>query len=415
MRYWLGPWVWNVPAEGAPGWQSPDGILASLDLRSPTHCGLSGGTPQGVGLFVTANATDLGIDYRNLGTDPSLVLNSTQRSAWQTLLGLPNSLTTGVSVQEALYETITLQSDPIGERCLPLVPGSARRFEVWLGGQRIFNRAFDPNGIEIPALRDLLKRQYRALREQCQNGELPANLYLKVLGYWVRKYRLAYRWFQPDDLPDEADIPPTSILTDDYNRANQSGMGTAAAGWSWTVTAGAMDIANNQASSQAGSNGEAYAGLDLSSADHYAQVNVLTLSGAFAICGPLARKDASATRTYYTSGLNTGPDQQVLRKRVAGTGTVLRTDTPTLSLPDLVKVVCNGSTIEHFLNGVSTGSSTDTSIAGNLRPGVNGGFGINTMDDWEGGDLAAAALAGPLVGSGALVGGYLASGRLARS
>lgn len=386
-RYWLGPWVWDAAGpEGA--WRAPAGALGQIDLRSVPHCSAAGGTPQGVGLFVTPDALNLGSDYRNLGTDPDAVLSGAHKSAWRALLALPGALAAN-TLRGALWETLAVQGDPTGlDRCCPLVP-SGRRFEVWLGGARARAAAFDAGMVEAAPLRDLLQRQYREVRRWCLDGPRDPILYRKVLGYWVRKYGVGYRWFQPADLPDEPDLPPATTVTDDFDRADGA-LGTAAGGWSWSLVNGTVTILSNQATSgDIGAANEARADSDLSAADHYSQA-VIAAGGATAATstGVIARKDASATRTFYRSGRDNG--SLLLAKRIGGTNTAIRTDTPTFSLPDTVRLSCSGSTVEHFLNGVSAGSSTDTSIAAGLRCGIQANFqadGTGLLDDFEAADL----------------------------
>ena len=92
MRYWVGPWVWGIAA-GQSCWTAPAGALASLDLRSVPQCAAAV-APLGGGLFVTANATNLGAAYTSLGTenDPrDLTMGPVARAAWAAWFGLPST------------------------------------------------------------------------------------------------------------------------------------------------------------------------------------------------------------------------------------------------------------------------------------------------------------------------------------
>lgn len=406
-RYWLGPWAW-VLTDGAGAWQAPTGTQGALDLRAPHQCALAGGAPEGLGLFVTANATNLGAGYTNLGTDPDALLNSSQRSAWEALFELPAALAPGVSLQEALYETLTLQADPLGDRCLPLVPTASRRFEVWLTGQRISNRAFDLTGPEAPPLQDLLRREYRALRTACLAGELPEDLYKKVLGYWRRKLRVAREWLQPVDLQGEEDLPPETTLTDDWNRADSNPASNAAAGWAWQGTSTEppsttinFKILSNYLTVGNGSGLTdvrlCRAESSLSGSDNYGQVDV-TFYVATSRIAAVACRFSSAAETCYYYQVDGGGASRIY-KRVTGTDTALGTaSSVAVSVPDTLRITANGSSISSTWNGVADRSLTDTAIVSGLRAGVGANRDPDQvrLDNFEGADLAVATKAPPV-------------------
>lgn len=399
-RFWLGPWAWNTDLE-SPVWIAPAGSLGALDLRSLLQCGTAI-TPLGFGLFVTANTTDLGSSYSNLGTDPERLLTETQKRLWESTLLLPRTLVAN-RLMGIVYETLTLQADPTGDlRCLPLMPNMRRRFEVWLAQTKVSDRPWSFTAPEFDVARDTLKRVYRQLREGSLEGRAPPELYRKWLGFQVRKYRLTdnqYRALQPSDLPDETPLEPTTTIADSFNRADQAPMGNSAEGWSWTEVSGSWAIATNQASrNDITANASARAETDLSSDDHYAQFDRTNDVGSTSNYATPCARFAAAAETYYAVLVRDA--SSAIFKRVAGTFTSLQAVTNDGTSPHTYKIQANGSTIEAFKDAVSLGSLTDTAITGNLRTGISLRENTSTGDNVEAADLAAAAVSPGIIGGG---------------
>lgn len=135
----------------------------------------------------------------------------------------------------------------------------------------------------------------------------------------------------------------------------------------------------------------ARADSDLATADHETQVtlaNAPTTTGHMAL---LARKDNTATLTYYIwlAG-ETGPRFH-LYKRVAGTFTSLAIHAQVPVVNDVLLLRCNGSTISGRTNAIELVSVTDSAITGNLRCGISAQDDtINTphdVDVWSAADL----------------------------
>lgn len=173
-----------------------------------------------------------------------------------------------------------------------------------------------------------------------------------------------------------------TTLTDTFDRANQSGLGTSSQGtWSWTVTVGAMEINGNLAFPTTLSGGEvaARAESNLASDNHYAQAilgSVTTLDGWCVV----ARYSASVADTYYLASV-TNSTTLDLYKRVTGTFTQLGTASSlTLVAGDTIKLECSGSNITIYQNGVSRVAVSDTAITGNLRTGIRA---ANIDSDWD--------------------------------
>lgn len=391
-RFWLGPVPWLSDLQGAR-YQAPALALGWIDLRSLAQCG----TPNvvGNGFFVTPNAANLGSSYTNLGTDLERVLTTNQRNLLQSQLGLPQQPVSDI-LGTIIYDAITRQADPTGQdRCLPLVPTVKRDFEIWLAGVKVRSRPFARDGLEAAPLRDLLQRAYRRIRQACLDGQAPPEHYRKVLGYWVRKYRLAYRWFQPLDLPDESDLAPTTTITDNFDGIDSTTLGKQL---TWTEVSGNhWSNTSNQAIITGGGAGikSARADHDLSGTDHYSQADYITADSAngLVFLGPAARFD-SAANTFYAARIFAQTANYEIAKCVAGVVSDLGGDTvETVSTPDTLKTECDGSTISGYFNGVVGPSVTDTAITTGTRCGLCGnstGGPITTLDNFEAADLAVA-------------------------
>jgi hypothetical protein len=390
-RYWLGPWEWDSTDASRPFWRAPLQSVGSIDLRSIPQCAGTV-TPSGFGLFVTANAVNLGSSYDNLGTDPTQAWNSQSKIRWQSALGLPNALT-GNNLRQILWETLTIQSDPTGDnRAKPLVPANGRRYEIWLAGQLTDSKAFSLSDAEATPLIDLLKRTYRQLRQDSLDGlhlnklgQVDLAKYRKVLGYWVRQYAIDYRNFQPVDVPDETPLDPDTTITDDFNRDNNDPLGSSSEGWSWTETSGDTDIASNEAKTTSGGS-RARAESDLSSADQYAQIKV-TAYGSNRAGGTCVRYNSGADTCYLYALENSAGSTNRLFKCVTGSltqvGSTVGETAPTP--PFTVKLNISGSSLEGFRDGVSKVTATDSAITANLRTGLYGDLNV-TQDDFQASD-----------------------------
>ncbi len=391
-RYWLGPWVWS------DGWNAPPQTVALLDLRSVAACALAG-TVSGFGLFITANATDLGSDYENLGTDPLASWGASARNRWTSALALPQALQAN-TLRGALWETLTIQADPTGEdRAPPLMPTTSGRYEIWLAGQLVDSKPFRLTDAEATPVIDLHRRIYRqarldSLAEKCRDrfGQVNLNHYRKVLGYWVRKYGINYRNFQPADVPDEEPLAPETAITDNFNRSDADALGSSSEGWSWTEVFGDNDIVSNQATNpSATTNSRSRAESDLSSSDMYAQVALSSHATANSRSGPVARYSDSADTCYLFRVRNSASATYTLFKVVTGVETSLASGNATAVTGGTAKLTVNGSALEGFLDSVSKISVTDSAIASGTRAGIHFSTTVqSSLDDFEAADLAVA-------------------------
>lgn len=396
MRFWVGPWVWESTIQ-PNHWAMPTGSLASLDLRSIPQCEARV-TPQGSAVFVTANATTLGTDYTNLGTDSNAILSNPQKAAWRTRFGLPNPLAASTLV-DMVWETLTIQADPTGvNRVLPLVPSIDRQFELWIAGTRVKSKRFNLGDDEAIPVIELLKRMYRQARQNSLDGISHPQHYRKFLGALARKYGIDYRNFIPSDLPDEGELSPETTITETFNTANSSTLGPNLTWVEYTANAATdrFTIVSNtcrviELDVDGGSSARAES--DLSSADHYAQVVIAAIGSTTQNkqIGACCRFSASAQTHYLARALQTN-DTFGICKIVAGTLTALGSAVSQVpAASGIVRLTCNGSSIKSTYSGVDKETITDTAITTGTRCGIFG-YSANTLgdadlDSFEAGDL----------------------------
>lgn len=166
----------------------------------------------------------------------------------------------------------------------------------------------------------------------------------------------------------------------------------------WTELQADLDLISNRAVTVTTDASSARADTDLATANHYAQAKVNLTVDEGSGGGVIARKDSTATMTFYMSDIVWSNDTSRLFKSIAGTFTAIGTPVATtLVVPTqyLVRLEVNGSTLTTKVDGVTKQTETDTAIAGNLRCGIRGqsaagGTGRVEWDDFEAGDLVTA-------------------------
>lgn len=188
-------------------------------------------------------------------------------------------------------------------------------------------------------------------------------------------------------------------ITDDFNRADDTELGTSAEGWSWTRvtgTAGHIGITNNWCYKIHGSGGTNRAEYDLAASDMYAQVDAVTH-------GSTGSNDAdvlimcrfdTATQTFYQGRYRnltaTNEDQYILHKRVAGTDTQIGSTVveATAGLPITLRLEVEGNTLRFYGGGVLKIAATDSTITSGLRAGLGmGGGNAFACDNFQAGAL----------------------------
>lgn len=416
-HYYLGPWRW-VTEEGGEGFAPPEGVVGLVDLASLPQQSV-GGSDRPLGFFATADAISLPSEYTLLGTGDLRELPSSGKmaDACESLAGYRPQ---GDTLLAFLWDLLTAGTDPLGDdRCKPLIPTHRSVLELHLGGHSLvqaetFRWGVHPHTNRVQAV---LQADFARLHKEFHDaadairGRNPdrAKRYedqpLKVLDALCEKYRLDKRdpdlWRQliPANLREhvEGPKPHETVIADTFNRADGA-LGSSSEGWSWGTVGGttALQIVSNQASTPTTANGtgERRADFDLSSDDHFSQAVLVAGGGTNDFAGVICRVfHTSGTRTYYVAEKN-GTNVFNLRKRVSGTSTLLRADTPTQGVPVTMRVDADGSSVSHYVGGTLLGASTDTAITGFLRCGIQPGFntsGVQTFDNFEAGDLAGGA------------------------
>lgn len=391
--YYLGPWVWAPEFGGA--WRAPEGAVGAVDLRSlPQQTAQA--TPQGFGFFATDRP--LGTDYAPFGTQLDAVLTADEARRWRSMLGL--KALGGATLLDALWETLTDQSDPEGAAGpLPLDCTTTGDLELHLGGHSLVRSqrlVASPSNEHWKRLRKMRQEAYRQLRREVLEGRRAANLHRRQMTLWCRKYGVDYHELLGGE-PDEAPLKPETTLTESFDKADSDTLGPDL---TWAEVAGDWDVVNQAAEYQGASTAQAAARAehDLSSSDHSAQASVAACgSGAeFTGAGAAIRFSASA-QTYYMSRLQQSNDTLQIYKMVAGTVSALGAAAAvTILLPANVRLRASGSSITQSYKGDDKTTVTDTAIPGNTRGGLNGyrsdaGHGKPALDSFVASDLATAA------------------------
>lgn len=370
IHVYLARWIWNATELL---WEFPlrAQCVGSLDLRSITQCGTSGGT-GGWGMFAypstvsITGSTYLGSDFGNL--------NTTRRNAINNNLSV--SLTANESLDKVINKLLTLNGVADGStKWRPLRIGKTRAVDIRFASQLIGIGTVEDDQAEFLASMAARKADYARLKA----GGVPIEVLRKWNGYDLIKYwgsrdtsKLAN--IVPTEYINDGSDPPETTISDDFNRANEAldtgGTWVEVAPTNWTVTSNQVEHGT------ATINASARHATALSSDDHKCSVSVVALnaSGSNGVAGAEARvsTDASPNNDFYAICLTAAASLNcVFRKCVNGTVTDLDTTTTvTKSLPDTVEIECVDSTMVSRFNGVQQHNFTDTSITGNLYCGL---------------------------------------------
>lgn len=395
ISLYYGPWIWDAAKLGGC-WRGPIETMQALDLRNLPSQSTRGGSP-GMGLFAsTADKATVGSDYDLLGKGNWHDIKATpkMRAALSKHASTPVK---GDDLVGLIWDMMTDGADPDGfDFGKPILPTCEGRIELHFGGQRHAER-FKWGGANTNKIRQVLRKDFQALFDDVQSGKTrDRQIHRKVLDFLCEKYNVEdWKEFVPVALQKDIQgrLPHETTITDDFNRSDAASLGTASGGWSWTAVQSTQSIVSNVANIDASAFNSARAESDLSSADHYAQVSVVTLNANFNYIGGAVRF-ASAANTHYVCVVAKGEGDIELWKRVAGGFTVLSTAGITQSIPETYKTSINGSTLKGYQAGVERVSTTDTAITGNTRTGISGyqDYGTLRVDDFEAADLSAGGI-----------------------
>lgn len=391
-KVWLGPYRW-----GQFGWSPPAGVVGGIDLAAPMSLPAPGVDRPG-GLFVTANPANLGSDYFLVGqaTRPQDIATTPLiRDAFLDQVGYRPA---GGNVALLIADCLMNGADPDGlVTCKPLVPVSGLDLEVWLAGARFDIGKFSwGQHAYTNRLKDLIQRDFRNIFNAVQAGQLPIGHYRKVLGYLCRRYGLSrtdisqWREFVPADLWNDVEAPvePTTTISDNFNRANES----LDAG-SWVEVSGNWSVTSNRAMvSPGGAVVRARHTTALSSSDNYSQADIDSdTSGQYN--GTYCRANNSDLAAYASEVSWLEDTIDLLSVNGAGSATLLGTvgQTAIPGTPITLKLQANGSTIKLFLGITEKVSVTNTAVSSGTYVAMWGYATSSFHDNFEAADLGAGA------------------------
>ena len=393
-RYALIPWTWytNNPTNH---WGLPASSVGGVDLRSLPNQAIAGGLPQGFAFAASMQAVAGGTEIAASPHMSECVATAGMRSAWQSATGFTPG---GATLTDMLWDQLTTGSDPTGQSGpKPLMPETGGEIKLYVGGHSLVKSERFRWGIHphTNRVRDVLRADFAEMWERT-NGDDHCR---RCLDATCEKYRIKdWKEFVPARLHAHVPgrLPHQTTITESFNQADSTTLGPDL---TWTEVAGSWDTISNQVRIAAASglvDDHARADSDLSSTDHYAQLQVVDLGGAAEInvLGASARF-ASAANTAYSAFARRDTDKIRLYKTVAGVETLISEVAITISLPELYKVECNGSTIKAYQAGVERLSASDSAITTGTRGGINGYYNNGATkplgDLFEAADLAAAA------------------------
>lgn len=158
-------------------------------------------------------------------------------------------------------------------------------------------------------------------------------------------------------------------ITDNFDRANSSSLGSSSEGWSWTDISGSFGISSSQAIQDYGGGivSMSRANSDLGSTNMYAQAGTNSDGD---VLGVAVRKENNSTATYYCNGYVT-PNTVKTYKVTAGSPSLLDgPDAVTYGVGYIIKLQADGSTITTWYNGNMIHNFTDTSITTGQYAGI---------------------------------------------
>lgn len=383
-----------------PRWEAPGLTDRIIDLRNLTACATEK-TPQGYVLIATERAPIPNEVLLASSFNESLSANA--RDAVKDLLQIPETIS-AANLSDLVNLLLGVYSDPsVGLICQPLMPGRSGLIRCSLG-EIFFTYRCPTVGTQWENILKVLHGQYRSVKQSAAGG-----LHRKLLSVWQRKFGIEnHEVFIPSDLPKETQVRPTTTIRDNFNVGNHADIDTQNSSdgdWAWGKIEGGGSNVVNTNTSTAGQYSLPFgqvvvyrANKDLSENDYYVE-SILGTDAIELFPGLIARKDSSATNTYYLLILNAISDEFDIYKRISGTYTLLQQNFTTFNLSTnyTVKFNIDGSTIQSFKDGTQIGADlTDTAIATGLRTGIYGsttgvaGTFTGTVEDFEASDDDAA-------------------------
>ena len=371
MRWCIGPWRW-VSDEDGDRYEGPEGTQCALDFRSIPEQSVAGNNLSGIGLFLVRG--DVGTEWERIGQGNWHDIKATKRLRDM----FPKRAAKKLDADDliGLIRQSLNQGDPTGQEfCKPLMPGTMGTLEVSIAGQRHCERFQWGKSKESNIVRDVIRADMDDLIERCgkEQNEHRKQHHRRVLDMLCERHGIEdwHEFVKPNRVKDiPGRLKHETSLTDDFTRADQTGLGTSSEGWSWGSVVAGINIVSNRARSTTSDNASR-AVSDLSSADHYAESDIIQSATTTRSMGVRCRY-SSAVNTAYEATSNGGSTGSFLLKRISsGTPTTLSTaDRGSTVTTRTTRVTVSGSNLDYWEDGVSKTTATDTNITGNLRCGI---------------------------------------------
>lgn len=394
MRYYLGPWRW-VERGATSHFAPPPFAHGAIDFGTLAEMSKPGSDRPGC-LLVTDAVLPSEYTLLGEGMASEIKIDGRVKSIFSREL---NHAAEGDSLADLIRDTLQNGEVDGGTKWKPLMPDARGWMDVHLGGciqsERFeWGKPGSRGGNHTPRMQAMLRAEFRQHFDNAKAGRMRSEHHRRILDWWCEKYGLNgpddWRQLVPQDL--QAHVPGRlkheTTITDDFTRADGDTIGNLL---SWSEVTGDLDTVSNAVQSGVdGSVGAARAESDLSSEDHYSQINVTALGNNVSAWAPLTRFAAAAT-TFYSGETYRTENNSYLLKTVANVRTLLAgPQAVTPAAPQAWKLTSNGSSQALSQAGTDRVTVTDTSITGNVRCGIwlfyNGGT-SSTIDDFEAADL----------------------------
>lgn len=339
-----------------------------------------GGAPEG---FMLAEASVVSDGALVLGDSLDTRMTTQARTDAAARFGVDAADLDAPTVLDAAWRMFGELADPTGiNRSKPIMPGRDGVRKLRLGGlvkQEKFTWGVGP---EFPNIRAVIRNDFAQLKAaDIAHG---SDHYKQVAGGLERQYGkpiseiLGY--------PEESRLPRT-VVTDNFNRTNQNGLGSSSEGWSWGDDGiNSIDIVNNQAKNTSVGDQEARADVDLSSINHFAQMTIVDyVARSAGVC--VRYENALDGDRYLLRGNPAGDasNKWQIFSYVGSFSLIANTGGSPID-GDVLKGDIDGSDLELFRDASSVLTQTSVTITTSVRAGLrlagNDGIGV----DWSADD-----------------------------
>jgi hypothetical protein len=174
----------------------------------------------------------------------------------------------------------------------------------------------------------------------------------------------------------------TVLVSDSFNRADNTTLGNTETGQTWKYFSGTFGISGNQALAKTATiHNNAF--VDVGSGDYRISA---TFSGANFTGLVFKRNSNPATNDFYVLRINSSVLQ--LYRNSGGSFTSLSSVSSTNNVGDILSVECIGTTIKFYQNGVLKGTVTDATLTANTGYGLySSNNTTSSFDDFQIEDL----------------------------